>query len=301
MRVFVLGLLAVCVAAGAVRAADFGIINPAYTVLTIKPSATDARITSSDVAHVVIYDRAAGSGNILLFLTGTGGQPPGPLRFLNAAVAHGYRVISLSYPDRPAVAQVCMGDALASDPQCAERFRERRVYGTGAAAPIDDAPQDAIMNRFVKLLQYLVTADPKGVWNQYLNGDTAIWSRVAVSGQSQGGGMAEFIAQREVVARVVVFSGGWDQSSRGKTAAWYFTKSATPPDRWFATYNVAEPAADALSKTYAALGIPTAHTFALSLPVRSGKLPHVEGVANPAYQDIWNEMLGSGTAEMVPC
>lgn len=208
MRVFVLGLLAVCVAAGAVRAADFGIINPAYTVLTIKPSATDARITSSDVAHVVIYDRAAGSGHILLFLTGTGGEPPGPLRFLNAAVAHGYRVISLSYPDRPAVAQVCMGDALASDPQCAERFRERRVYGTGAAAPIDDAPQDAIMNRFVKLLQYLVTADPKGVWNQYLNGDTPIWSRVAVSGQSQGGGMAEIhCAARGRRARCRIF--GW--------------------------------------------------------------------------------------------
>ncbi|MBV8117519.1 MAG: hypothetical protein JOY69_06960 [Candidatus Eremiobacteraeota bacterium] len=260
----------------------------------MKPSATDARITNSDVPHVVIYDRAAPAGNLLLFMPGTGGEPPGPLHFLNGAVAHGYRVISLSYVDTPAVAQVCIGSALAADPQCAEHFRAKRIYGNGGAAPIDDAPQDSIMNRFVKLLQYLENSDPRGGWDRYLSGDTPIWAHIAVAGQSQGGGMAEFIAQREVVARVVIFSGGWDRSSWAKIATWYSNKSVTPLDRWFATYNVAEAMAQVLSETYTALGIPASHVFALHLPVRPGMKPHGEGDANPAYEDVWNQMLGSG-------
>ena len=269
-------------------------VDSADTVLSIQPSATDPAITANNDAHVVIYKRGAKAGNILLFLTGTGGEPPGPVRFLNAAVERGYRVVSLSYVDTPAVAQVCVGEALRNHPACAKEFRERRVYGDGTLAPINDAPQDAIVNRFSKLLQYLATSDPQGSWNQYLNGAKPDWSRVAVAGQSQGGGMAAFIAQRETVARVVMFSGGWDHSSPTDIANWYFQKSVTPADRWFGTYNVAEPNARVIAQTYAALGIPADHTFALDLPVRPGMVAHVEGVANPAYEDIWEKMLGSG-------
>ena len=34
--------------------------------------------------------------------------------------------------------------------------------------------------------------------------------QIVVTGQLQGGRMAAFIAQREIVARVITFSGGWD-------------------------------------------------------------------------------------------
>ena len=106
--------------------------------------------------------------------------------------------------------------------------------------------------------------------------------------------MAEFIAQRETIARVVIFSGGWDHSGPGRIANWYFGKSVTPADRWYGTYNVAEPLGEVIAQTYAALKIPTEHIFALNLPVRPGKKPHVEGIANPAYAQIWKTMLGSG-------
>jgi hypothetical protein len=271
-----------------------GLVDRAYTVLTIKPSDTDPGLTAADLPHVVIYDRAAPPANILLFLTGTGGGPPGPLRFLNRAVERGYRVINLSYVDTPAVAQVCVGATLRSSPDCAKQFREKRAYGDGDTMVFDDAPQDAIVNRFAKLLQYLVTNDQRGQWNQYLDGRSPIWSRIAVAGQSQGGGMAEYIGQRQLVARVIAFSGGWDHSGPGKIAGWYFGKSATPHDRWYGTYNVLEPNAMTIAQTYSALGIPAEQTFALKLPVRSGALAHSEGVANPAYASVWDQLLGNG-------
>ena len=285
-------LVALALSVTRARGAGIG-FDSSDTVLSIPPSATDARIATTDPPHVVVYDRSAKAGTILLFLAGTGGRPPGPVRFLNTAVARGYRVVSLSYDDTPAVAQVCTGKVLRDDPDCAQTFRERRIYGEPAIAPIDDAPQDAIVNRFTKLLQYLATSDSAGHWNQYLNAATPDWNRVAVAGQSQGGGMAEFIAQREMVARVVVFSGGWDRSGRAKIAHWYSAKNLTPPDRWFAAYNAAEPMASLISLTYAALQIPQDHVFTLDLPVRPGVTAHADGIGNPAYQGTWEKMLGS--------
>jgi hypothetical protein len=244
-----------------------------------------------------MYDRTAKPGQVLLFLTGTGGKPPGPVDYLRTAVARGYRVVSLSYDDTPAVAQVCYGAQLQQDPDCAAHFREERIYGDAAGAPIVTAPQDAILSRFVKLLEYLASTDPQGGWDAYLAEGTPVWSRIALSGQSQGGGMAEFIAQRVAVARVIVFSGGWDHSAPGEIARWYFAKPATSAQRWFATYNRAEPNASVLPQTYAALGIPASQTFALDKPPVGGELAHVDGIRNPAYRDLWITMLGNGVLD----
>ncbi len=271
-----------------------GLVDRNDTVLTVQPSATDGAIVTSDLAHVVIYDRNAKPGNILLFLPGTGGRPPGPVRFLNRAVARGYRAIYLSYIDEPAVSQVCIGLALRSDPECGRHFRTKRAFGTDDTPLIGDTPHDSIANRFTKLLQYLVANDREGRWEQYLDGGSPLWSRVAAAGQSQGGGMAEFIGQRQAVARVIAFSGGWDLSAPGQIATWYGDKAATPLDRWYGTYNVAEPMATLLARTYTALGVPPDHTFALDLPVRDGRNAHGEGVSNPDYQDIWDQLLGDG-------
>jgi hypothetical protein len=271
------------------------VVDQADTILTIVPSDTDARITASNLTHVVMYDRAAKPGNILLFLDGTGGRPPGPLRFLNRAVERGYRVINLSYIDEPAVSEICIGTTLLREPECAREFRQKRIYGDNVTGLIRDAPQDAIMNRFIKLLQHLVAADPSGQWGQYLDNGSPIWNRIAVAGQSQGGGMAEFIAQRQEVGRVIAFSGGWDLSGPRELASWYLGKNATPRDRYYGTYNVAEPAANLLARIYAALGVPATQTLALNLPVRPGTEAHTEGIANPAYRDAWDLVLGNGS------
>jgi hypothetical protein len=279
------------------------------TVLRVKPSATNARIHAWDTTHVVYYDPKLTSNKLLLWLAGTNGTPLSiPVDLFNTAFAQGYRVIALSYMTVPAVSQLCIGKILEANANCAEMFRQRRVFGDNAFALIPDEPHDAIVPRLVSLLQWLSQHDPAGNWSRYLvaDGSKPDWTRIAVSGQSQGGGMSEFIAQHEVVARMISFSGGWDYAdSREKTiAGWYAKPSATPMDRWFATYNVKELAAAPLRAICTALRIPPAHVFALDQPLGSmqaaaaaaGANPyHGDGIRNIVYKPIWVTMLGSGT------
>ena len=174
-------------------------------------------------------------------------------------------------------------------------MRDWRMYGDKPFNLIKDESHDAIVKRFVKLLNYLIVNEPDANWGQYLDHEKPKWNQIALAGQSQGGGMSEFLGQHEMVARVISFSGGWDYSAKGgKIANWYSKKNITPPDVWYGTYNVAEPTANVLLKTYQALLIPANHIYALNLPVREGKKAHTEGVGNPEYKSKWIEMLGKG-------
>lgn len=277
-----------------------------YRSLRVKPSETDATIKAWDTTHVVYYDPTIPSNRILLWLAGTNGTPLNvPAELFNTALAQGYRVIALSYLTVPAVSQVCVGNALNSNANCAEEFRRKRIYGDNTFTSIDDQPQDAIISRLSKLLQWLNTHDASGKWSSYLaaNGTTPKWSAIAVSGQSQGGGMAEFIAQRESVARVVSFSGGWDyaNSREKKIAGWYSKTSVTPMERWYATYNVNEIAAAQIREISNALRIPSGQIFALDKPLMNPNAAagaanpyHGDGIRNVAYKSVWQRMLGSG-------
>ena len=259
-------------------------------VFTIAPSSTDARIRAQDHPHYVAYERGTAPAPLLLWLTGTGGYPHASA-FEEAALASGYRVLALSYVDEPAVAQICKDAALARDPDCAAKFRRKRIFGDDVSALINDAPQDAILSRFTMLLRYLAQNDKAGDWQQYLQDDQPRWDRIALAGQSQGGGMAAFLAKRVAVAKVIVFSGGWDHSGPGKIASWYREPSRTPLERWYGTYHDREPNAAIIAQTYEAMGIPRSHQLRLAKPVRPGKLAHGEGVSNPQYRDTWLDML----------
>jgi hypothetical protein len=175
--------------------------------LSVKPSQTDAAIVQGDDPHVVRYESTCKSANLLLFLPGTNGEPSaGPIEFYRTAVAQKYRLISLSYIDTPAVAQVCT--AARGDPLCAEKFRQKRVFGEDITALISDTPADSIVNRLTKLLQYLAATDASGGWSQYLYNGRPQWERIAVAGQSQGGGMAAFIAKRSAH----LYGSPWDET-----------------------------------------------------------------------------------------
>jgi hypothetical protein len=277
-----------------------------YTVLRVKPSTTNAAIHFWDTTHVVYYDPTVASNKILLWLAGTNGTPLSiPRELFATALAQGYRIVALSYITSPAVSQTCVGDVLDANANCAEMFRRKRIYGDNAFSLIGDEPVDAIIPRFVSLLQWLSTNDARGKWSRYLSTDSAKlrWTNIAVAGQSQGGGMAQFIAQRETVARMISFSGGWDyaNSKEKKIAPWYANGSVTPMEKWYATFHVNELAAAPLREIYAALRIPLGHVFALDRPLLNANPStpaanpyHGEGIRNSAYQPIWRTMLGSG-------
>ena len=85
-----------------------------------------------------------------------------------------------------------------------------------------------------------------------------LWSKIAIAGQSRGGGMAEFIAQHESVARIISFSGGWDysDSKTKKNCRLVLSKTGDITPKCFATYHVKEGAATELAKICKELHIP---------------------------------------------
>lgn len=277
--------LAAALAAGAAAAEP--------RALPVAPHATDARLAVGEAPHWVVYDPAVDEP-LLVWLPGTHGKPGDGSRPLMRAMREaGYRVVGLSYRNDEAVGQVCAGQRLRRLPACAALMRQQRVWGDAPGAPIDDRPVDAIVPRLSALLRHLAAQDPAGRWAGYLDGDEPRWSRIVLAGQSQGGGMAAFLAQTRAVAGVLSFSGGWDRSADGSLAAWYRRASVTPPERWHASFHVREGAADLLARSYRELRIPAAQVHALDLPVRPGHEAHGEGIANPAYEPLWRQMLAA--------
>ncbi|WP_457427601.1 BPSS1187 family protein [Roseateles sp. P5_E7] len=260
--------------------------------LRVAPQATDARLAADEAPHWVVYDPAVAEP-LLVWLPGTNGHPEtGPKALFKAVRDGGFRLVGLSYLDDVAVSQVCIGPRLRAHPGCAAAFRQQRVWGDATSAPIADKPHDAIVPRLTQLLRHLAEQDPAGQWAAYLDGNEPRWSRIVLAGQSQGGGMAAYLAKTRAVAGVLMFSGGWDKDGSGDVARWYRQPAVTPPERWHATYHVQEPQADAMARIYATLGIPKLQVHALDQPVR-GRAAHGEGISNPAYLPLWQAMLSA--------
>lgn len=267
--------------------------EPARVVRCIKPSDADPAIRRYDRVDYVMFDKTTGpEANLLVFLPGTGGTPPGPLAFLAQAADAGYRVISLDYNDEPSVAVYC---PRRPDPSCSETFRRMRLYGDGIAMDpaIDNSAAESIVSRLVKLLQYLDAQDAGGKWGDYLDNGAPKWSRIAFAGQSQGAGMAAYLAKQHLVARVILFSSPWDfiaRDGRRRLAPWIAEPSRTPPERWFAGYHARESTAALLAQSYRQLHIPPENirVFTLGLPAGAARGTsnnpfHPEGIRDPVY------------------
>jgi len=274
-------------------------------VYRIAPSATDSSIRRFDEPHYIVFDRQVkADAPLLVFMPGTGGRPANTSDFENLAARQGYRVIGLEYTDTPAVAQVCPREP---DPNCSEKVRRKRIYGDDVTSLVDDRPEESIVNRLTKLLVVLAHDHPSEGWEQYLANGQPDWSKIAVSGLSQGAGMAAYIAQHTRVARVVLFSSPWDnQGPRHILAPWLRRGTgATPSELWFAAYHEREATAPIIAEAYRALGIPSSHLRVFTLEPaaeRSGNPYHPSVVANgatprngdgtPAYLEEWRFLLG---------
>jgi predicted esterase len=271
----------------------------------VTPSSLDPAVRRFDDPHYVVFDSTVGpNAPLLLFLPGTGGRPQNTSDFSDAAARQGYRVIGLEYVDEPAVAQVC---PRSPDPDCSEKVRRKRIYGDNVTSLVDDRAEESIVARLAKLLIALDHDHPTEGWSRYLKDGQPAWANIAVSGLSQGAGMAAYIAQRTTVARVVLFSSPWDNYGGRHTLAPWVTRGtgATPADRWHAAYHRNESTADIIARAYAALRIPRDHVHVFALePARvvSVNPYHPSVVGNtatprtpdgsPAYLEEWRAMLG---------
>ena len=271
----------------------------------VTPQATDPAIARFNNPHYVVIDPgAAPSADLLLFMPGSGGNPANVSDFLNVAAVQGYRVVSLSYNDLPAVVALCPRDP---DPGCSAKVRQKRIFGDDVTRTIDDRPAESIVNRLVKLLVTLDRDDPSEGWSQYVADGAPKWERIVVAGHSQGAGMAAYIAQRRRVARVVLFSSPWDFYGRNRQLApWILTgPGVTPADAWFGAYHRKENTSDLIARAYKALKIPERNIRVFTLePSRVvGENPyHLSMVGNgttprnngaPAYADDWRFLIGT--------
>ncbi|MDB4913373.1 MAG: hypothetical protein JWM95_1017 [Gemmatimonadetes bacterium] len=272
----------------------------------LTPESTDSSIHRFNEPHYIVFEKATSSAApLLVFMPGTGGKPERTSDFSDVAAHQGYRVIGLEYVDEPAVAQVC---PRSPDTSCSEKVRQKRIYGDDVTGVIDDRPSESIVNRLVKVLVALDLQHPADGWSGYLENGKPKWSRIAVSGLSQGAGMAAYIAQKALVHRVVLFSSPWDNYGPQQTLA-HWVKDGhgeTPPERWFAAVHQKEQTAPLIARAYMALGIPSSQIRVLTLEpaVKNGGNPyHASVVGNgatprapdgrPAYLDDWKFLLGS--------
>jgi hypothetical protein len=210
----------------------------------------------------------------------------------------------LEYVDEPAVAQICPRDP---DPNCSEKVRRKRIYGDDVTRLVDDRREQSIVARLTTLLAALDRDHPADGWSRYLQNGKPDWTRIAVSGLSQGAGMAAYIAQRTAVDRVVLFSSPWDNYGPRHTLAPWVTRGsgATPADRWYGAYHRNENTADIIARAYSALRVPRTHVHVFTLEpaaARSDNPYHPSVVGNaatpraadgtPAYASEWRAMLG---------
>jgi len=236
------------------------------TCISVIPKATDSAIGATyNTPHCIYVNRRIvvekdpalprDRHQLLLFLTGTGGQAQGARAFCELAADLGYHVVSLMYPD-DIPATICRRD---EDPFAFEAFRMAIIHG-GQTPHVTVARADSIENRLAKLLLHLTPLRPKESWGQFLNDDRSIrWEMIAVAGQSQGGGHAALIAIKHRVARVICTGAPKDYSVRHDTpAAWYNEESATPKACFFAFNHRQDPKGctpEQLLRNLSALGL----------------------------------------------
>lgn len=208
--------------------------------VAIRPSRTDPAIQAFDFAHYLHVDRdivirgdkakPAARGELLVWLTGTGGRGRGAGEFCRLAASQGYHVLKVMYPtDIPAT--VCKRDP---DPTSFERFRTCLIAG-GSCAQITVARVDSIEHRLIQLLKLLAKTRAREQWGQFLQPDASLrWDKIVPAGQSQGGGHAFLIGMQHRVARVIGTGAPKDWSPRlPGPAPWLLGPSATPKDRFF--------------------------------------------------------------------
>ena len=278
-------------------------------VYQVAPNEADSELKRFLRPNYALFNRGvAANAELLVFFPGTTADPKGSWPFLESGAKAGYRVIGLDYDNGDSVPQICGPNP---DPACSDRFREKRIFGDGASKEIDDLPGESVVNRLVKLLQYLAAHHPDDGWGGYLANGQPNWARIVVAGHSQGGGIAAYIAKKEKVARVIVLSGAADRVEATKVwAPWVTSPSATPLDRWYAAYHQKETRADAMKAAYAVIGIPPAHIRAFTLePNPAAKTPpgadtyHMsmsgaeitprDANGQPAYAPDWAFLLGA--------
>jgi hypothetical protein len=205
----------------------------------IKPSAASSCVDTADEPHQVYLDPTkVKKGLLAIFLPGTGGVPSQFPAFLQRGATRGYHMIGLTYINPRSISDIC--DEGDGDALCTGLAREEVLTGTDASPLISVSKENSIEARLVALLKYLAANRPSDGWNQYLDAKGGVnWSKVSVSGNSQGAGHAGYIGKNRSVYRVGMYAGPSDWVKKTNQApSWFSQTSLTPPASYYGYIHV---------------------------------------------------------------
>jgi hypothetical protein len=201
----------------------------------IQPELTDPDINTYLHPHIAYRNsEVPWKGKLFVFLPGTEAKPAGVKHLLKVVADTGTSIIGLSYPNEPSVRDLCR-----SDSECYGKVREEVIYGADTSPLVNVNRANSIMNRLIKLLQYLSRQFPEEGWGEFLMNDNQInWAKIIIAGHSQGGGHAAFIAKNHLVNRVVTLAAPFDSpnepgDSKIKPASWLLEPHVTPDQRYY--------------------------------------------------------------------
>lgn len=193
----------------------------------IAPQVTDANISTNLNNHFVSINRGVPQKNqLFIFLPGTGGIAINTREVNWTAADMGFHAINLTYPNDVAVGELC---GPTPDLDCYARVRLEIIDGTDRTPLVSVNRANSIENRLIKLLIYLRSQSPGDNWGQFLIDDSTInWSKVIITGHSQGGGHAGIIGRYHSVVRIVMFA-AMDFNNRADAPAnWIGVPGSTP-------------------------------------------------------------------------
>ena len=253
-----IGLAAVAVASVALPASGGAAAEGDVSTQMVDPGDTGPGITaeaSTDDHHRVAAPVADRRDELVLYLGGSGSSPSHYDDITSHVAGLGFGVINLSYPNAVPIGVTC----IASD-ACYTNSRGEITFGATAGYPgvpdyqaltqnVDVA--NSVIGRTVALLDHLAQSD--AYWSQFLiptpgspytgtHSGPALpdWSKIVISGHSQGGGHAAFVAMQVPVHRVVMLASPNDTVLTVSGASWISAASATPMERFWGIRHVNE-------------------------------------------------------------
>jgi dienelactone hydrolase len=223
--------------------------------------------------------RTVATGPLLLFLPATGHVPDNYRKFLTVAAESGYHVLGLDFWNRgDAVANICGVDA-----RCYTQVQRNRFNGTRPSefSKVDEA--NSVLSRLQAALDYLTVHDPDGGWGQYTHDEQIDWDNIVVSGHSQGGGEAAYIAHKFRVMGQITFSSPII-TDKDHAASWLKTKGKTPTSVMYAFDDSHDEFYPRIIHSWRELHLPGR--------VLTARVP-VPTASDPAHQLVSNRELGN--------
>ncbi|MFK7972435.1 MAG: T9SS type A sorting domain-containing protein [Bacteroidia bacterium] len=208
----------------------------------VAPVQTDIQYSAVQDSHLVVRNTSSNIDKLFLFLGGTNSTPDVYRTISNFAGNLGFDVINLSYPNAVAAAIL----ANNTDSLIFNTYRQEVCYGTPISPRVNVDSLNSIYTRTVKLLTYLNVTYPNQNWSQYLTGNQSLnWSKIVVSGHSQGSGHACYFGKSNMVERVIMFSGPNDYSNHfSNSGAWLRAPGLTNLDRHFSYLSLLDEIVD---------------------------------------------------------